>query len=109
MGVHRKSMNGGCQSKCDEQIVGKGAKNTAHQDIGSFLAGRTHPQGNHLCSGSKRDDGCPAGSLTHPNNLSESNSTFYNSSTSHRHCCQTDRKSTRLTPVTRSSRMPSSA
>ncbi len=73
----------------DEQIVDKGAQDPADQDIGSLLAGRTHPQGNHLCSGSKRDDGCPDGSLTNPNNLSESKSTFYNSWTSHRHCCQT--------------------
>src|SRR5260370_12310759 len=89
MGIYRDSVNGGCKYKRHEQIVGKGAKNTAHQDIGSFLAGRTHPQGNHLCSGSKRDDGCPDGSLTNPNNLSDSKSTFSNSCTSHLNSCQT--------------------
>src|SRR5258708_28740859 len=89
MGVHRNSVNGGCQSKCNEEIVGEGAKDTTHQDIGSFLAGCAHPQGNHLCPGSKRDDGCPNGSLTEPNDLSEPKSTFHDGRTSHSHCHQT--------------------
>src|SRR5260370_13718692 len=98
MGIYRDSVNGGCKYKRHEQIVGEGAKNTAHQDIGSFLAGRTHPQSDHLCSGSKRDDGCPDGSLTDPNNLSESKSTFHDGWSPTSHC--------RLTTASQQHRCP---
>ncbi len=43
MRVYRNGVNGGCQSKGDQQIVGEGAKDAAHQNISALLAGRTHP------------------------------------------------------------------
>src|SRR5947209_17333472 len=89
MVVHRKSENVGCKSKCDEYIVGEGDYDTTHQDIRLFLAGCTHPQSNHLCPCSKRDDGCSNGSLTEPNDLGEPKSTFHDGWTSHCHCRQT--------------------
>src|SRR5205823_12749041 len=89
MRVHWNSVYGGSKSKCDEQIVGKRAKNTAHQDIGSFLACRAYAQGNHLCPGSKRDDGCSDGPLTNPNDLGQAKSPFHDGWTSHSHGSQT--------------------
>src|SRR5258708_31615944 len=106
MEIHRKSMDSGSKSKCDEQIVGEGAKDTTHQDIRSFLAGRTHTQGNHLCPGSKRDDGCSDGSLTEPNDLSEPKSTFHDGRTSHCHCRQTTEGQQDRLPMHTRARMP---
>src|SRR6266487_836155 len=71
MRVYRKSVDGGRESQGDEQIVSEGAEDATHQKISALLAGRTHPQGNHLCSCPQRDDRGSNSSLTEANTLSQ--------------------------------------
>src|SRR5216110_1116215 len=88
MRVYWKCMNGGCKPKSDEQVVSEGAKNTTYQDSRLFLAGRTHAQGNHLCSCPKRNDGCSDNSLTQTNESRQGESTLNNGWAAHGHCSQ---------------------
>src|SRR5579859_1359906 len=89
MRLHGKSAYGGSESKCDEQIVGKGAKDTTYQDIRLFLACRAHPQRDHLCPSPKRHDGSSYRSLAQIDDLCQTESTLNNGWAAYRHCCQT--------------------
>src|SRR6266852_1121712 len=48
MSIYWYGTNRGSQSKSNKQIVGKGAQNTTHQDVGAFLASCAYPQHDHL-------------------------------------------------------------
>ena len=79
MGINWNGVNSGCKSKSDQQIVGKGTNNTAHENIRSFLTCGAHPESNHLCPSSKGHDGCSDNSLAQSNTLGETKSTLHQS------------------------------
>src|SRR5436305_6789255 len=89
MGIKWNGVNSGCKSKSDQQNVGKGTNNTAHENIRSFLTCGAHPESNHLCPSSKGHDGCSDNSLAQSNTLGETKSTLHQSRPPYRHCSQT--------------------
>src|SRR5450755_1971453 len=85
MGVYWYGVNGRGQSKGDEQIVGKGAKNTTDENISSLLASSTDAQGNHFCSSAKRHDSGSDNPLAQPNHPSQTKSSLHNGWPSYSH------------------------